>query len=159
MSVAVGWDPPSPPERAPAATVPSQAPLWSRRDAGKLGVVLAVGGILVVASWFFAAGRPDAGDQLVFVSLALVGALIGMAAVVGWVVRGRRIIGARRGLLLGTAPPAPAIAAQALELVAGPTGKWFHRADCLLVDGRDWKASARTAHESAGRRPCPGCRP
>ena len=106
-------------------------PLWSRRDAGKLGVLLAAGGILVVASWFFAAGRPDAGDQLVFVSLAL----------------------------LGTAPPAPAEAAQALELVAGPTGKWFHRADCLLVDGRNWKPSPRGAHESAGRKACPGCRP
>jgi hypothetical protein len=134
-------------------------PLWSRRDAGKLGVLLAVGGILVVASWFFAAGRPDAGDQLVFVSLALLGTLVGMAAVVGWVVRGRRIISARRSLLLGTAPPAPAEAAQALELVAGPTGKWFHRADCLLVDGRNWKPSPRGAHESAGRKACPGCRP
>jgi hypothetical protein len=137
----------------------SQFPLWSRRDAGKLGVLLAVGGIVVVASWFFAAGRPDAGDQLVFVSLALVGTLIGMGAVVGWIVRGRRIISARRSLLLGTAPPAPAEAASALELVAGPRGKWFHRSDCLLVDGRNWNASPRAAHESAGRLACPGCRP
>lgn len=142
-----------------SVAVPSQAPLWSRRDAGKLVVLLTVGAVLVAASWFFAAGRPDAGDQLVFVSLALVGAVLGMAAVVGWVVRGRRIISARRGLLLGTAPPAPSVAATAIELVAGPRGKWFHRADCLLVDGRGWKASPRSAHESAGRLACPGCRP
>jgi hypothetical protein len=140
---------------APAA----QFPLWSRRDAGRLGGLLAIGGILVAVSWFFAAGRPDAGDQLVFVSLALVGTLIGMGAVAGWIARGRRIISARRSLLLGTAPAAPALAASALELVAGPRGKWFHRADCLLVDGRNWTASPRTAHESAGRRACPGCRP
>jgi hypothetical protein len=75
------------------------------------------------------------------------------------VVRGRRIISARRGLLLGTAPEAPADVARAVELVAGRGGKWFHRADCLLVDGRGWNASARREHEAAGRRACPGCRP
>ena len=122
-------------------------------------MLLAVGAILVVLSWFFASGRPDAGDQLVFVSLALLGALVGMAAVVGWIVRGRRIISARRSLLLGTAPPARADVARRPELVAGPTGKWFHRADCLLVDGRNWSRSPRPAHESAGRLACPGCRP
>ena len=139
--------------------VPSGAPLWSRRDAGMLGTLLAVGGVLVVASWFFAAGRADAGDQLVFVSLALIGALVGMAAVVGWIVRGRRALSARRGRLLGTAPPARADAARAVDLVAGPGGRWFHRSDCLLVDGRGWSASPRREHESAGRLACPGCRP
>ena len=139
--------------------VPSGSTLWSKRDTGTLGVLLAVGAVLVVASWFFAAGRADAGDQLVFVSLALVGAVVGMAAVVGWVVRGRRTISARRGRLLGTAPPAPVDAAQAVGLVAGPNGRWFHRADCMLVDGRGWRASPRTEHESSGRLACPGCRP
>ena len=139
--------------------VPSTVPLWSRRDAAALGALLAVGGLLVVLSWFFAAGRPDAGDQLVFVSLALLGVLVGMAAVVGWVVRGRRIISVRRSLLLGTAPAAPTEAARAVELVAGPRGKWFHRADCLLAASRGWPAASRSTHESAGRRPCPACKP
>ncbi|HEV7687747.1 MAG TPA: hypothetical protein VGQ80_14325 [Acidimicrobiia bacterium] len=143
--------------------VPSGGPLWSRRDATLLGTLLAVGAVLVGASWFFAAGRADAGDQLVFVSLALLGALIGLAGVAAWTVHGRRLIGARRGLLLGTAPPARAggtdWAAHAVELVAGPQGKWFHRADCLLADGRGWAASPRAQHESAGRKACPGCRP
>jgi hypothetical protein len=139
--------------------VPSHAPLWSRRDATVLGVVLALGAVLVVAGWFFSAGRADAGDQLVFVSLALIGSLVGLAAVIGWVVRGRRIISARRGLLLGTPPPPKAETARAVELVAATTGKWFHRADCLLALGRDWGASPRAAHEKAGRRACPGCQP
>jgi len=139
--------------------IPSGVPLWSRRDAATLTTLLAVGGILVAASWFFAAGRADAGDQLVFVTLALLGAVVGMAAVVGWTVHGRRTISARRGLLLGTAPPAPVDAATAVDLVAVPNGRWFHRADCLLVDGRDWRAAPRAEHESAGRLACPGCRP
>jgi hypothetical protein len=140
---------------------PPQIPVvpWSRRDAGLLAVVLAVGAVLVGLSWFFAAGRADAGDQLAFVSLALVGTALGLAGVVGWTVHGRRAINLRRSRLLGTAPPAPSDAAQAVELVAGPTGRWFHRADCLLVDGRGWAASARREHESAGRLACPGCRP
>lgn len=138
---------------------PPANPLWSKRDAGVLGVLLALGGVVIALSWFFAAGRPDAGDQLVYVMLALLGTLIGTGAVMGFVVRGRRLISARRGLLLGTAPAAPANAARATELVAGPQGTWFHRADCLLVDGRNWSASPRTAHEKAGRKACPGCRP
>ena len=139
--------------------VPSHVPLWSRRDATVLGVVLALGAVLVAAGWFFAAGRADAGDQLVFVSLALIGTLVGLAAVIGWVVRGRRAISTRRALLLGTPPPPKAETARAAELVAAPTGKWFHRADCLLAYGRAWSAAPRAAHEKAGRLSCPGCRP
>ncbi len=142
-----------------SVAVEARPALWSRRDAEWLVGLLAVGGVLVGLSWFFAAGRPDAGDQLVFVSLALVGVVVGSAAVVGWLVRGRRFLSARRGLLLGTAPPEAATAARAEELVAGPGGRWFHRADCLLVDGRGWTASPRREHESAGRLACPGCRP
>ena len=139
--------------------VPSHTPLWSKRDEAVLGAVLAIGAILVAAGWFFAAGRADAGDQLVFVSLALVGSLVGLAATIGWVVHGRRLISIRRSLLLGTPPPPRAETARAVDLIAAPTGKWFHRADCLLAHGRAWSASPRTAHESAGRQACPGCRP
>jgi hypothetical protein len=139
--------------------VPSHTPLWSKRDETVLGVVLAVGAVLVLAGWFFAAGRADAGDQLVFVSLALIGSLVGLGATIGWVVRGRRQISIRRGLLLGSPPPPKAEAAFATELVAATTGKWFHRADCLLAHGRDWSAAPRAEHEQAGRLSCPGCRP
>jgi hypothetical protein len=142
-----------------SVAVPSAGPLWTRRDAVLLGTLLTIGAVFVALSWFFAAGRADAGDQLVFVALALLGALLGLGGVGVWTVRGRRLIGARRGLLLGTAPPAPTVAAHAVELVAGPQGKWFHRADCLLTDGRGWAASPRARHESAGRKACPGCRP
>src|SRR2546429_6598866 len=116
--------------------IPSGVPLWSRRDAATLTTLLAVGGILVAASWFFAAGRADAGDQLVFVTPALLGAVVGMAAVVGWTVHARRTISAPRCLLLGTAPPGPADAATSLHLGAYSNCREFHRADCLLADGR-----------------------
>jgi hypothetical protein len=138
---------------------PPDIPLWTRRDATVLAVLLAVGGVLVALSWFFAAGRADAGDQLVFVTLAVVGTVVGVIGAVLWTTHGRRLINLRRSLLLGTAPPPAADHAVAAELVAGPSGKWFHRADCLLAEGRGWATSTRAQHESAGRHACPGCRP
>ena len=133
--------------------------LWSKRDAGRLGTLLAIGALLLLIAWYAAAGRDDAGDQLVFVSLGMLGAGVGWVAVGDWVLHGRRAISARRVRLLGDAPPRPTEAAKSPALVAGPDGKWFHRSDCLLVDGRGWNASPRPAHEKAGRAACPGCRP
>ena len=133
--------------------------LWSKRDAGLLGILLAVGALLLLIAWFAAAGKDDAGDQLVFVSLGILGAVVGWVGVGSWVLHGRRAISARRVALLGNAPPRPTEAAKSPTLVAGADGKWFHRSDCLLVDGRGWRASSRPAHEKAGRSACPGCQP
>ena len=139
--------------------VPPDIPLWTKRDATVLAALMAVGAVLVALAWFFAAGRADAGDQLVFVTLAVVGTMVGVVGAVLWTTHGRRLINLRRALLLGTAPPPAADRAVATDLVAGPTGKWFHRADCLLAEGRGWPPSPRPQHERAGRRPCPGCQP
>jgi hypothetical protein len=120
---------------------------------------MGIGAVVVAVAWFFAAGRDDAGDQLAFVSLSLLGVLVGTAAGFGWLRRGRRAVGARTLLLLGSAPGARVDAPLAAELVAGPAAKWFHRADCPLVEGRNWPAATGPTHEAAGRRACPACRP
>ena len=133
--------------------------LWSKRDAGWLGVLLGVGTLLIVLAWAGASGRDDAGDQVGFVTLALLGALLGWAATAGWVVGARRVITARRAYLLGEAPARPVEGARSPSLVAGDDGRYFHRSDCSLAAGRSWVASPRQAHESAGRTACPGCRP
>jgi len=137
----------------------TRPPLFTAADRRRVGVPLAVGAALVVVSWFFAAGRADAGEQLVFVSLSLVGALLGMAATAGLLLRGRRAVGVRTARLLGTAPAAPPDARRSVDLVAGPAAKWFHRSDCLLVEGRNWPAGPLPVHQAAGRKPCPACRP
>jgi len=134
-------------------------PLFTGADRLRVGVLLAVGAVIIALSWFFAAGRADAGDQLVFVSISLVGALLGMSATAGMLLRGRRAVGARTALLLGAAPAAPPEVPLAAELVAGPGAKWYHRSDCLLVEGRHWPAAARAVHENAGRKACPACNP
>ena len=142
-----------------SAAAAARPPLFTSADRLRVGILQAVGAVIIVLSWFFAAGRPDAGDQLVFVSLSLVGALLGMAATAGLLLRGRRAVGARTALLLGAAPAAPPDAPLATELVAGPGAKWYHRSDCLLVEGRHWPAAPLSAHQTAGRKACPGCKP
>ncbi len=134
-------------------------PLFTTADRLGVGVLLAVGAVVIALSWFFAAGRPDAGDQLIFVSLSLVGALLGMSATAGLLLRGRQAVGTRTALLLGTAPSAPPDVPLAIELVAGPGAKWYHRSDCRLVEGRRWPAAPLSAHQAAGRKACPACRP
>ena len=141
------------------AATTGRPPLFTSADRLRVGVLLAVGAVIIVLSWFFAAGRADAGDQLVLVSLSLVGALLGMGATAGLLLQGRRAVGARTALLLGSAPVAPPDVPLATELVAGPGAKWYHRSDCLLVEGRHWPAAAVAVHQSAGRKACPACKP
>lgn len=137
----------------------ARLPLFTRADRLGVGVLLAVGAVVIPLSWFFAAGRADAGDQLIFVSLSLVGALLGMSATAGLLLRGRQAVGARSALLLGTAPSAPSDVPLAIELVAGPDAKWYHRSDCLLVERRRWPAAPLSAHQATRRKACPACKP
>jgi hypothetical protein len=132
---------------------------WSAKDRQLLVLRLGAGAVVVLAAWFFAAGETDPADQLPFVSLALLGALLGMWGVFSWVTRGRRLVGQRARFLLGAAPVTNIDLASAEVLVAGGARHWFHRADCLLAASRGWPAASRSAHESAGRRPCPACKP
>jgi hypothetical protein len=132
---------------------------WSAKDRQLLVLRLGAGAVVVLAAWFFAAGETDPADQLPFLSLALLGALLGMWGVFSWVTRGRRLVGQRARFLLGAAPVTNIDLASAEVLVAGGARRWFHRADCLLAASRGWPAASRSAHESAGRRPCPACKP
>ena len=132
---------------------------WSAKDRQRLVLRLGAGAVVVLAAWFLAAGETDPADQLPFVSLALLGALLGMWGVFSWVTRGRRLVGQRARFLLGAAPVTNIDLASAEVLVAGGARHWFHRADCLLAASRGWPAASRSTHESAGRRPCPACKP
>jgi len=134
-------------------------PLFTPADRRRLAVVQAVGAALIALAWYLAAGRPDAGEQLVFVSLSLLGALVAVAGTAGLLLRGRRAIESRTALLLGPAPSGAADAPPPGGLVAGTGTRWFHRADCLLAQGRAWSAAPRSDHEAAGRKPCPACQP
>lgn len=132
---------------------------WSTRDRRWLLLRLGAGAVAVTAAWFLASGEADPERQLPFASLSVAGSLLAMYGIFVWVAHGRRVIGERARLLLGTAPGADVDLASAETLVAGGDRQWFHRADCRLAASRHWPAAARTEHERAGRRPCPACRP
>jgi hypothetical protein len=134
-------------------------PLWSRRDGVRLVVALIGGAVLIGWAWFLAAGRDDAGTQLVPVTLSMAGAGLGFAAALIWLGRGRRSVLALSGLLLGSADGATPDGPLASDLVAGPSARYFHRADCLLVTERAFSVAPRAHHDRAGRQPCPACRP
>jgi hypothetical protein len=134
-------------------------PLWSRRDRVRLLVPMIGGAALIGLSWFLTAGRDDAGAQLAPVSLAVAGAGLGFGAALMWLGRGRRGIRALSWLLLGSAHgPAPDTPVGA-EMVAGPSARFFHRGDCLLITERAFPAASRADQVRAGRQPCPACRP
>jgi len=132
---------------------------WSVRDRRLLTLRVGAGAAVVLAAWFLAAGEADLADQLPFVTLAVIGALLGMWGIFGWVTQGRRLVGQRARFLLGAAPVTNVDLASAETLVAGGTRHWFHRADCRLAASRGWPAASRSAHEAAGRRACPACKP
>ena len=141
-----------------AAAPGARPPLFSRADRRQVLTLQGLGALLVALAWYFASGRPDAGDQLAFVTLSLIGALAGTAASARLFLRGRRAVGARTALLLGQAPSTAADSRpRAGDFVAGPTARWYHRSDCLLAEGRTWPAASRSAHERAGRKACPAC--
>jgi hypothetical protein len=132
---------------------------WTATDRRLLTVRLGGGAAVVAVTWFLASGKADPADQIPFAGLSVLGALLGMYGVFGWVARGRRLVGERARFLLGVAPATSLDRAAAQTLVAGPDHSWFHRADCMLAASRAWPAADRSAHEQAGRRPCPACRP
>jgi hypothetical protein len=124
-----------------------------------LAVRLGAGSAVVIAAWFAAAGKADPADQIPFAALSVLGGLLGMYGVFAWVARGRRLVGQRARYLLGAAPATEVDVSSAETLVAGRDHTWFHRADCKLASSRNWPAAARSVHETAGRRPCPACKP
>jgi hypothetical protein len=132
---------------------------WSANDRRLLAVRLGAGGAVVTVAWFAASGKAEPDDQIPFAALSVLGALLGMYGVFAWVARGRRLVGQRARFLLGVVSPRDVDVTTAETLVGGRQHAWFHRADCKLAAPRGWPAADRSAHEAAGRRPCPACRP
>lgn len=132
---------------------------WTATDRRLLTLRLGSGAAVVAVTWFLASGKADPADQIPFAGLCVLGALLGMYGVFAWVARGRRLVGERARFLLGVAPGTSLDVAAAQTLVAGRDHSWFHRADCMLAASRAWPAADRSAHELAGRRPCPACKP
>jgi hypothetical protein len=145
--------------------------LWRPEDLLRWALTVGIGGIVVAVSWYVCAGDVSFSQQIGPADAAVAGLLLAGIGNVGWLLRGRRILGERRRALLPDVPARVAVGtvrpvgahheedAGALY-VAGDGMERFHRPDCLLASGRhDWTAKTRAEHKVAGRRPCGVCRP
>jgi hypothetical protein len=122
-----------------------------------------IGGIVVAVSWYVCAGDVSFSQQIGPADAAVAGLLLAGIGNVGWLLRGRRILGERRRALL---PDVPARVAVGTVRPVGAhheedAGALYVAGDGMeLASGRhDWTAKTRAEHEVAGRRPCGVCRP
>jgi hypothetical protein len=143
-------------------SAPRAAPLspWTRADALRAAVLIAVGGVISIIGWWQVSGRPTMTEQVGPLNLAVVGlALIG-AGQASWFLRGRRAVAARRRQLLGTEPmvATDTVAVVETDNFAG-SARLYHRTGCAMLTDRAWAPVPRAEHVDAGRIPCGVCAP
>ena len=135
---------------------------WTRVDALRTAILVAVGALVWAVGWFGVSGQPALEDQIAPMNLAVVGVVLIGIGYSSWFLAGRRAVGTRRRAVLALAP----------EVAIGPvtTGtapvdgflgseRLYHRRDCAMTVDRAWEVQPRAAHERAGRTPCGVCRP
>jgi hypothetical protein len=162
---------------APRRAAPAQPLLWSAEDLLRWVITVGLGGIVVVVSWYVAAGEATFSQQVGPIDAALAGLMLSGIGNLAWLLHGRRSLGERRRLLLPdiaeattrmaapallvAATSAPALATAVEEVfLAGEGMERYHRLDCALATGRTaWTTATRRVHEDAGRQPCGICRP
>lgn len=139
------------------SSVPSP---WSRLDALRSALLIAVGAVLWLLGWHWVSGRPAMHDQIVPLNLAIVGLVLAGAGQAAWFLTGRRAVRRLRDALLGTSvkPALHSLAHAHRDLVAGGE-RFFHRLDCALLTGRHWSPQTRESQMAAGRVPCGVCTP
>jgi len=151
----------------------SAATPWSPTDLAVCSLLVAVGISMGFVGWYDAAGKLVESEQVAPLNFAGAGTLVAGAGLVLWFLRGRRairhrrvgLVNHRRGLLRptvvesisagGTLEPR----SRSAVLVSGDGLGRYHRADCPLAAGRNWRSAPRAQFEQAGRRPCGVCRP
>lgn len=134
---------------------------WRVTDLVVLWVGVVAGATLLLLAWWGASATANETRQVAWIDLGACGVIVAGAALVSWVLAGRRAIGARRVRLLpDVAPSAEASDAQPEErLVSAPRHTRYHRADCPMVAGKATRAATAARHRTAGRQPCGVCRP
>jgi hypothetical protein len=141
---------------------------WQVGDLMLLYLTNVAGLLLIVVGWYEASGALSQDAQILWLDLGIVGVIVAGAGNVLWLLTGRRAVGELRraltpALMARFAEPTGDSRAIDLEtdsgqLVTGAEMTRYHRADCLLVAGKEVQAAAEATHRSEGRRPCQVCR-
>jgi hypothetical protein len=151
---------------------------WQVGDLMLLYLTNVAGLLLIVVGWYEASGALSQDAQILWLDLGIVGVIVAGAGNVLWLLTGRRAVGELRraltpALMARFAEPTgdrltidpeidagQRVAGQLVagQLVAGAEMTRYHRADCLLVAGKDVQVGSEATHRSQGRRPCQVCR-
>ncbi|MGQ0631369.1 MAG: hypothetical protein ACT4P1_10020 [Sporichthyaceae bacterium] len=149
-----------------AATAPrSSTSPWTTQLYVLYAVLAGIGLILFVIGTVIVNDETVYDDQVPAINIAIVGTVLTCAAGISLLVAGRRTLTARRVAVLGIVPAMRASVAvvsgpaASAVLIGGEGLTHFHRADCPMAAGRDWKAASAADHERAGRKPCGVCSP
>ncbi|MCW2586174.1 MAG: hypothetical protein JWN55_1690 [Frankiales bacterium] len=142
---------------------------WVLAEQVRLGQLLAVGLVAMLAGWYGLAGTVALSRQAGFLVVAIGGLVLSSVGLSLWLLAGLRAIRVRRvlvreGLLVMVADlPAPVVRERAVDeptsLVASPAMTHYHRPSCLLVEGKTVAQHALAAHLQSGRTPCGVCAP
>jgi hypothetical protein len=131
-----------------------------------VGVQLLAIAVAVVA-WYGTSGVDAPSRQLPWIGLACLAPMLSGAVNAVWIVGTRRALGRRQALvaerarrvaggLTRSGPKGTDLASVKLVAVGGLA--FYHRADCVLIEGRG-SAASRDDHERAGRSACGWCLP
>lgn len=144
---------------------------WNLGDVLVLAATNVVGAVLIAVAWFGASGTTSVRTEANWLTLGIVGAVVGGSGDGAWLLAGLRSVAVRRRGLAGRAPVglAETLTGEMVSLVArGEPGRndsfvavaglgRYHHRTCAAVSGRDVVAASADEHSTAGRRPCGLC--
>jgi hypothetical protein len=146
---------------------------WRVEDAVVLCLLALAGAALVAIAWYATSGSSVLSTQVVWVSVGVLGVVVSGTGNVVWLLSAWRAVGERHAALAlriqvndhdleaEATDQAPPIIAPTRDrvVVAGPKVTRYHRANCILVQGKRVGAAESEAHQAAGLEPCGVCRP
>lgn len=146
---------------------------WAAADATRLVLANLSGAAVVLIGYVGVSGASRLSTQFGWLSVAVLGFLVAGVTDGLWLMAGRRAIGTRLNGLLIAYPPILPIPDQREAGDTGPAARTaqrpsdslvtaasmtrYHRADCLLVRGKELSTVQRDTAESAGLRRCEVC--
>lgn len=138
-------------------------PMSGAVDAVILAVRSGIGVTLLGLGWYEASGKLTLRAQAPWLTLAIAGTALVVAAQIAWVLRLRHAVSARIARVTDALPIVPrtfsVATADRLFSVAASDARLFHRAGCALTVGRPLTAASAEEHLRHGRIPCEVCEP
>lgn len=141
---------------------------WEADDLARILVFQVVAAAVVAVSWWIVSGTGDLQKQMLWLRIGVAGVLLSGIANGVWLMRGRRLVGLARRVVLEAFEPVvsrPVASATttsptaAREFVAVPGTSRFHVGTCTLVRGKETVRGERSWHSAEGRSACEACCP